>query len=163
MSGGRGKDLQKLRTELPERSFAHMYETGSMRRTHLKSQKNILKRLLFHAVGFNLALLIRKSSGTGKPRILQGSSLSISLLHAFGKSICAARSLFTVLGQLRSAVRYLEASTTGLLGRRVNARSYGPKSVLWLPVSFDYPKRVEKIEQNSAVISPGSPASRSGR
>ncbi len=32
MNGRRGKDLQKLRTELTERSFAHMYETGEMRR-----------------------------------------------------------------------------------------------------------------------------------
>lgn len=79
MNGRRGKDLQKLRTELTERSFAHMYETGAMRRTHLKGQKNILKRLLFHAVGFNLALLIRKSFGIGKPRTLQGLSDAILL------------------------------------------------------------------------------------
>jgi transposase len=81
MSGRRGKDLQKLRTELTERSFAHMYETGGMRRTHLKGQKNILKRLLFHAVGFNLALLIRKASGIGKPRTLQGLSDAILLVQ----------------------------------------------------------------------------------
>ncbi|HEY3823749.1 MAG TPA: transposase, partial [Bryobacteraceae bacterium] len=81
MSGRRGKDLQKLRTELTERSFAHMYETGGMRRTHLKGQKNILKRLLFHAVGFNLALLVRKSSGIGKPRTLQGLSDAILLVQ----------------------------------------------------------------------------------
>ncbi len=81
MRGRRGKDLQKLRTELTERSFAHMYETGGMRRTHLKGQKNILKRLLFHAVGFNLALLVRKSSGIGKPRTLQGLSDTILLVQ----------------------------------------------------------------------------------
>jgi hypothetical protein len=81
MSGRRGKDLQKLRTELTERSFAHMYETGGMRRTRLKGQNNILKRLLFHAVGFNLALLVRKSSGIGKPRTLQGLSDAILLLQ----------------------------------------------------------------------------------
>ncbi len=81
MSGRRGKDLQKLRTELTERSFAHMYETGGMRRTHLQGQKNILKRLLFHAIGFNLALLIRKSFGIGKPRTLQGLSDAILLVQ----------------------------------------------------------------------------------
>ena len=103
MRGRRGKDLQKLRTELTERSFAHMYETGGMRRTHLKGQKNILKRLLFHAVGFNLALLIRKSSAIGKPRTLQGSFASISLLQTFWKSLCAAWTVFTALGELRLA------------------------------------------------------------
>ena len=81
MSGRRGKDLQKLRTELAERSFAHMYETGGMRRTHLRGRNNILKRLLFHAVGFNLALLVWKSFGIGKPRTLQGSSAAISLVQ----------------------------------------------------------------------------------
>src|SRR6266852_766898 len=103
MSGRRGKDLQKLRTELTERSFAHMYETGGMRRTHLRGQTNILKRLLFHAVGFNLALLLRKSSGIGKPRTLQGFSAAISLVQAIWKSICAAWTRFTALGEPRFA------------------------------------------------------------
>ena len=74
VSGRRGKNLQKLRSELTERSFAHMYETGGMRRTHLRKRDNILKRLLFHAVGFNLALLLRERYGIGKPRTLQGIS-----------------------------------------------------------------------------------------
>jgi transposase len=81
MSGRRGKHLQKLRSELTERSFAHMYETGGMRRTHLRKQDNILKRLLFHAIGFNLALLLRKLYGIGKPRTLQGVSDAILLLR----------------------------------------------------------------------------------
>jgi hypothetical protein len=89
MSGRRGKDLQKLRTELTERSFAHMYETGGMRRTHLKGQKNILKRLLFHAIGFNLALPIRKSSGIGKPRTLQGLSDVILLVQIAMRALAA--------------------------------------------------------------------------
>jgi transposase len=99
MGGRRGKDLQKLRTEFAERSFAHLYETGGMRRTHLKGRKNILKRLLFHAIGFNLALLIRKSSGIGKPRTLQGSSATISLAETAWKSICAAWNKFTARGE----------------------------------------------------------------
>ena len=81
VSGGRGQDLQKLRSELVERSFAHMYETGGMRRTHLRQRNNILKRLLFHAVAFNLALLLRKRYGIGKPRTLQGTSDAISLVR----------------------------------------------------------------------------------
>jgi transposase len=81
MSGHRGKHLQKLRSELTERSFAHMYETGGMRRTHLRKRNNILKRLLFHAVGFNLALLLRERYGIGKPRTLQGISDAILLLN----------------------------------------------------------------------------------
>ena len=81
MSGRRGKQLQKLRSELTERSFAHMYETGGLRRTHLRKHNNILKRLLFHAIGFNLALLLRKLYGIGKPRTFQGTSDAILLLR----------------------------------------------------------------------------------
>ena len=66
----RGRQLLKLRSELVERSFAHMYETGGMRRTHLRGRDNILKRLLIHAVAFNLALLAHKLHGIGKPRAL---------------------------------------------------------------------------------------------
>ena len=79
VSGRRGKALQRLRSEYVERSFAHLYETGNMRRTHLRGQKNILKRLLFHALGFNLALLVRKSHGIGKPRTLQGAFVDQTL------------------------------------------------------------------------------------
>jgi len=70
--GQRSKRLQRKRTELTERSMAHMYETGGMRRVHLKGRGNILKRLLIHAGGFNLALVMRKLIGVGKPRQIQG-------------------------------------------------------------------------------------------
>lgn len=70
--GERSKRLQKLRCELAERSFAHLYETGGMRRVHLRGRENILKRLVIHAAGFNLALVMRKKLGMGKPRRWQG-------------------------------------------------------------------------------------------
>jgi transposase len=72
--GGRGQRLQRMRGERVERSFAHMYETGGMRRTHLRGRTNILKRLLIHAGGFNLGRLLRHRSGIGTPRGLQGRS-----------------------------------------------------------------------------------------
>ena len=77
IKGDRGKELLKSRGELVERSFAHMYETGGMRRTHLRGHENILKRLLIHSGGFNLGLAMRKLVGVGKPRRLQGVFLSI--------------------------------------------------------------------------------------
>ena len=49
-----------------------MYETGGMRRVYLRGRENILKRLVINAVGFNLALVMRKTFGVGKPRRLQG-------------------------------------------------------------------------------------------
>jgi len=69
--GERGKGLLRQRGEKVERSFAHMYETGAMRRTHLRRHPNILKRLLIHAAAFNLGLLMRGIAGGGTPRQLQ--------------------------------------------------------------------------------------------
>lgn len=73
--GERNKRLQKLRSELTERSFAHLYETGGMRRVHLRGRDNILKRLLVHGAAFNLSLILRKALGVGKPRQFQGLCL----------------------------------------------------------------------------------------
>ena len=70
--GERGKHLMRRRGELVERSFAHCYDTGGMRRTHLRKHENILKRLLIHAAGFNLSLVLRKIMGFGTARGLQG-------------------------------------------------------------------------------------------
>ena len=75
--GARGKRLMRRRGELIERSFAHAYETGAMRRTHLRHHHNIAKRLLIHIGGFNLSLVMRRLTGIGKPRRLQGLFASI--------------------------------------------------------------------------------------
>jgi transposase len=70
--GVRGKRLLRRRGELLERPNAHLYETGGMRRTHLRGHENILKRLVVHASGFNLGLWMRTVTGIGTPRSLQG-------------------------------------------------------------------------------------------
>lgn len=70
--GARGKRLLRRRGERVERSFAHVYDTGGMRRTHLRGTTNILKRVLIHASGFNLGLVMRRLIGVGTPRGLQG-------------------------------------------------------------------------------------------
>lgn len=69
--GAHGKALLRRRGEKVERTFAHLYETGAMRRTHLRHRDNILKRLLIHAGGYNLSLVLRRQTGIGKPRTLQ--------------------------------------------------------------------------------------------
>ena len=75
--GERGKRLLRKRGELVERSFAHIYDTGGMRRTHLRGHENILKRLLIHVCGFNLGLVMRKVFGHGTPRGLQGRAAAL--------------------------------------------------------------------------------------
>src|SRR5947209_3002187 len=68
--GAYGKSLLRQRGELVERSFAHCYETGAMRRCHLRVHENILKRELIHVGAFNLSLILRKFMGAGTPREL---------------------------------------------------------------------------------------------
>jgi transposase len=69
--GEYGKSLLRRRGELIERSFAHCYETGGMRRCHLRGRQNILKRQLIHVGAFNLSLILRKLLGAGTPRELK--------------------------------------------------------------------------------------------
>jgi len=70
--GTRGQQLLRRRGEYLERPHAHLYETGAMRRTHLRGHTNILKRVLIHTGGFNLGLIMRQVIGVGTPRALQG-------------------------------------------------------------------------------------------
>ena len=71
LRGDRSKSLHKKRAELGERSFAHMYETGGMRRLHLRGCDNALKRILIHGAAFNLGIVMRKMLGVGTPRRLK--------------------------------------------------------------------------------------------
>jgi transposase len=102
--GRRGKALLRKRGELVERPFAHCHETGGMRRTHLRGHANILKRLLVHTAGFDLALVLRRVRGLGKPRTLQDG---------------LKRLLGDVLGQLRALWKLLTAARS--LGRLLRA------------------------------------------
>ena len=76
----KGKQHLRNRGELIERTFAHCYETGGMRRTHLRKHDNILKRLLIHVGGMNLGLLLRSKNGIGTPRGLQDLSVTLHFL-----------------------------------------------------------------------------------
>jgi len=96
--GARGRRLMRQRGERIERSFAHVYDTGGMRRTHLRGHPNILKRLLIHASGFNLGLVMRHLIGVGTPRGLQGRlgviiAMCFVLVAAIRRRVVANRSL----------------------------------------------------------------------
>jgi transposase len=79
VQGGYGKQLLKKRGELIERSFAHVYDTGGMRRTHLRRHPNILKRQLIHIGAFNLSLILRRLMGAGTPREWRDRSAGVFL------------------------------------------------------------------------------------
>ena len=75
--GHRGQRLLRQRGERVERPNAHRYETGGVRRVHLRGHPNILNRLLVHVCGFNLGLLMRQLTGVGTPRSLQGRAAAL--------------------------------------------------------------------------------------
>jgi len=73
VQGSYGQRLLRKRGELIERSFAHCYDTGGMRRTHLRGHTNILKRLLIHVGAFNLRLIFRSVFRIGHPARVEKS------------------------------------------------------------------------------------------
>jgi transposase len=77
LRGSRGRRLLRLRGERVERQFAHLYETGAMRRTHLRGHPNILKRILIHSGAYNLGLLLRRMLGHGTPRGLAAAARAL--------------------------------------------------------------------------------------
>ena len=74
--GRRGRRLQRCRGEVVERSFAHLYETGGMRRVWVRGHENVRKRVLIQAAACNIGLLLRRQTGIGTPRSLQGRAVS---------------------------------------------------------------------------------------
>jgi transposase len=100
--GARGKRLLRKRGELLERPCAHLYETGGLRRAHVRGHENVLKRLLVHAGAFNLGLWMRSVFGVGTPRGLQGR--------------------LRALGAVLSALYGLAGEAIALIAIRINRR-----------------------------------------
>jgi transposase len=105
VQGNYGKSLLRRRGELVERSFAHCYDTGGMRRTHLRKHNNILKRQLIHVAGFNLSLIFRRLLGAGTPREWNNRArmLLLFLLSLFTRRHEHNRRCRSVILRLRTA------------------------------------------------------------
>ena len=114
VSGNYGKSLLRRRGELIERSFAHCYDTGAMRRTHLRGHENILKRQLVHVGAFNLSLIFRSLIGAGTPRELRNRrALLVFVLQ------CLIRSLENLEGFSNSSVSPCRLSQSRLRDSRL--------------------------------------------
>lgn len=99
INGPRGKRLLRSRGEKLERSFAHCYETGNLRRLHLRGRDNIAKRVLIHAAGFNIGLMMRVKYGLRKPRSCSAKAAALFL------------TLLRPMHLIRAALRSLAAAT----------------------------------------------------
>lgn len=74
----KGKALQRRRSEVVERSFAHVCETGGARRTWIRGLLEVSKRYLVAVMAHNLAVVLRKLFGVGKPK--EWAALSAQLM-----------------------------------------------------------------------------------
>ena len=101
----KGKALQRRRSEVVERSFAHVCEAGGARRTWLRGLAEVNKRYKIVAAAHNLGRLLRRLIGIGKPKAPQddgGLAALARLLVAqlrtagtmFRATIAAARTWF---------------------------------------------------------------------
>ena len=86
-TGIRGKRLQKLRSELLERSFAHVCRTGGARRTYLHLIENVRKRYAIAAAAHNLGCLMRSLFGMGTPRGLQAYADLLSSFYLATRAV----------------------------------------------------------------------------
>ncbi len=114
--GEHGRRLMRRRGENIERWFAHLYETGAIRRAHLCGRDNIRKRILIHASGFNLSLVLRGMFKMGTPRGFQGRKRKVM------SSICAWMAALVAC----SGRGWLGFRRWGLLGNDKCFADHGP-------------------------------------
>jgi transposase len=77
----KSKRWQRLRSELCERTFAHICNRGGMRRSWVKGVAKIAKRYLIAAAAHNLGRILFKLFGVGKPKALQGEGGLVALVY----------------------------------------------------------------------------------
>jgi transposase len=92
VEGERGKRLLRRRGEFLERPFAHQYESGALRRVHVRGRGNVAKRVLLQAAAFNLALILRSITKAGTPKGL--ADLKTKLACALWRVLAALSPLY---------------------------------------------------------------------
>jgi transposase len=78
--GSKGRKLQRQRSEVVERTFAHVLETGGGRRSRLRGTERIQKRYFLMTAAHNLGVLMRNLFGIGSSRSMQGMSGAVFAL-----------------------------------------------------------------------------------
>jgi len=118
VEGERGKSLLRRRGELLERPFAHQYETGAMRRLHVRGRGNVAKRVLLQAAAFNLALILRSITKAGTPKGL--ANLKRKLVCALVRVLAALSAFCAPLTtHRRSSPTTLPGSESAVIYARI--------------------------------------------
>jgi transposase len=102
----KGKALQRRRSEVCERTFAHVCETGGSRRSWLRGLADVGKRYRIAAAAHNLGRLLRRLTGMGKPKAPHGDGGLIALAQLLVAWLrTAGTRLWAVIGGARSWFR----------------------------------------------------------
>jgi transposase len=112
----RSKRLQRLRSELLERSFAHVCETGGARRCWLIGLIKVTKRYLLQVAARNLGLILRKLFGMGTPRGLQPEGALAALVYFIIVAVQRVSVIHIAIHRLNTALDPLTSNKA-----RVNA------------------------------------------
>lgn len=91
----KSKRFQRLRSELCERSFAHLCNRGGMRRSWVKGVAKLAKRYLIAMAAHNLGRILFKLFGIGKPKALQGDGGLAALAQLVIVACWAAQASWT--------------------------------------------------------------------
>lgn len=132
VKGSYGKHLMKKRGELIERSFAHCYETGAMRRVYLRGSENVLKRQLIHVGAFHLSLIFRQKLGAGTPRELRNrlaQAIFVALVFKIS-SVAASVASPAVSGRFNRRDGAVSRSYARNCRRRI--QGVPPRAARWL-------------------------------
>ena len=117
LRGGRNGALQRRRSEVVERGFAHVCETGGGRRMWLRGLVNVHRWHLMRVAGLNLGTILRARIGRGTPRGLAALSAAVSALkEALERRLDAILARFVV--QLAWPVTSCTAAATPSIPRR---------------------------------------------
>jgi transposase len=116
----KGRQLQRRRSEVVERSFAHVCATGGSRRTWIRGLAEVGKRYLVAVMAHNLGVILRALIGVGKPREWASLRALIASLRRFWSTIVAL--LFDALGLIVAATRSSGPSPFGGCATSVDSR-----------------------------------------
>ncbi|HEY3495494.1 MAG TPA: transposase [Polyangiaceae bacterium] len=85
----KGKQLQRRRAEVVERSFAHVCTTGGARRTWIRGLVETGKRYIVSVIAHNLGVILRALIGVGKPREWASMRALLASFRLFWSTIVA--------------------------------------------------------------------------
>jgi len=130
MRGERGRRLSRRRSEVVERTFAHVCETGGGRRSWLRGLVNVAKLHLLRSAAYNLGLLLRKVWRMGKPRSWEAGwaaamAAAAAILAASGRPWDAFDVLTAVIGVVLAFLMVRRAFGPGFSLRFTESRKVG--------------------------------------